>query len=50
MVEKMRFRVVRSDHQEVTLDWNETVDVIESGQWMSIQVLEDASHAFVKNE
>jgi hypothetical protein len=50
MVEKMRFRVVRSDHQEVTLDWNETVDVIESGQWMSIQVLEDESYAFMKNE
>ena len=50
MVEKMRFRVVRSDHQEVTLDWDETVDVIESGQWMSIQVLEDESYAFVKNE
>jgi hypothetical protein len=40
MVEKMRFRVVRSDHTEVTLDWDETVEVIESGQWMSIQVLE----------
>ena len=50
MVEKMRFRVVRSDHQEVTLDWDETVDVIESGQWMSIQVLEDESYAFMKNE
>jgi hypothetical protein len=50
MVEKMRFRVVRVDCQEVTLDWNETVDVIESGQWMSIQVLEDESYAFVKND
>ena len=50
MVEKMRFRVVRSDHQEVTLDWNQTVEVIESGQWMSIQVLEDESYAFMKNE
>ena len=40
MDEKMRFRVVRSDHTEVTLDWDETVEVIESGQWMSIQVLE----------
>ena len=50
MVEKMRFRVVRSDHTEVTLDWDETVEVIESGQWMSIQVLEDESYAFVKNE
>ena len=40
MVEKMRFRVVRGDCQEVTLDWDETVEVIESGQWMSIQVLE----------
>jgi hypothetical protein len=50
MVEKMRFRVVRSDHQEVTLDWNETVDLIESGQWMSIQVLEDESYTFEKNE
>ena len=50
MVERMKFRVIRSDHQEVTLDWNETVDVIESGQWMSIQVLEDESYAFMKNE
>ena len=40
MVEKMRFRVVRSDHTEATLDWDETVEVIESGQWMRIQVLE----------
>jgi len=50
MVEKVRFRVVRSDHQEVTLDWNETVRVIESGDWSSIQVLEDESYAFVKND
>ena len=50
MVEKMRFRVVRSDHQEVTLDWDETVEVIESGDWTSIQVLEDESYAFMKNE
>ena len=49
-MENMRFRVIRPDYKEVTLDWNETVDVIESGQWMSIQVLEDESYAFVKNE
>jgi putative heme iron utilization protein len=41
MIEQMRFRVVRSDHTEATLDWDETVDVLESGQWMSIQVLEE---------
>ena len=48
MDEKMRFRVVRGDHTEVTLDWNETVEVIESGQWMSIQVLEDETYTFVR--
>ena len=41
MIEQMRFRVVRSDHTEVTLDWDETVSVIESGDWSSIQVLEE---------
>ena len=51
MDEKMRFRVVRGDCQEVTLDWDETVEVIESGDWSSIQVLEDdESYAFVKND
>ena len=50
MVEKMRFRVVRSDHQEVTLDWDETVEVIESGQWMSIQVLEHELYPEPKND
>ena len=50
MVEKMRFRVVRSDCQEGVLDWTAPVSVIESGDWSSIQVLEDESYAFVKND
>jgi hypothetical protein len=50
MVERMKFRVVRSDHQEVTLDWDQTVDVIESGQWMSIQVLEHELYPESTNE
>ena len=50
MVERMKFRVIRSDHQEVTLDWNQTVEVIESGQWMSIQVLEHELYPDPTNE
>ena len=50
MVEKMKFRVVRSDHQEVILDWNTTLKILESGDWSSIQVLEDESYVFEKNE
>ena len=50
MIEQMRFRVVRSDCQEVVLDWVQTIEVIESGDWSSIQVLEDESYAFVKND
>ena len=50
MDEKMRFRVVRSDHKEVALSWDETLDVIESGDWSSIQVLEDESYTFEKND
>lgn len=41
MIEEMRFRVIRSDHKEVALGWDETLDVIESGEWSSIQVLEE---------
>ena len=40
MVERMKFRVVRSDYKEVTLNWNETVKVMESGEWNSIQVID----------
>ena len=40
MDEKMHFRVIRSDYKEVTLNWNETVEVIESGEWNSIQVID----------
>ena len=50
MVENMRFRVVRSDYKEVTLSWNETLQVIESGEWNSIQALEDESYVFEKND
>jgi hypothetical protein len=50
MIEKMRFRVVRSDHTEVTLNWNETVDVIESGDWVGIQVLEHELYPEPANE
>ena len=51
MIERMMFRVIRGDHKEVVLNWGETVSVIESGDWSSIQVLEDdESYAFVKND
>jgi len=50
MHENIRFRVVRPDFKEVTLSWNETLQVIESGEWNSIQALEDESYAFMKNE
>ena len=51
MIERMMFRVIRGDHKEVVLDWVQTIEVIESGDWSSIQVLEDdESYAFVKND
>ena len=50
MIEQMRFRVISSNCKEAILDWNQTVSVIESGDWTSIQVLEDESYAFTKNE
>jgi hypothetical protein len=43
-VETMRFRVIRSDSKEVTLNWDETVNVIQSGEWSSIQVLEEGGN------
>ena len=49
MDEKMRFRVTRPDHKEVILSWDETVDVIESGEWTGIQVLEHELYPGPKN-
>lgn len=58
MVERSLFRVVRSDCEEVVLTWNETLEVIESGDWKSITDItkdflsegENESYVFMKNE
>ena len=58
MVERSLFRVVRSNCEEVVLTWNETLKILESGDWKSITDItkdflsEDGneSYAFVKNE
>ena len=58
MVERSLFRVVRSNCEEVVLTWNETLEVIESGDWKSITDItrdfsqgdENESYAFVRNE
>jgi hypothetical protein len=39
-MENMHFLVIRPDHKEVTLNWNETIEVMESGEWNSIQVID----------
>jgi hypothetical protein len=41
MIEQMRFRVISPNCKEAILDWNTTLDVLESGDWSSIQVLEE---------
>ena len=50
MIERMMFRVIRGDHKEVTLDWKTTLEVIDSGQWMSIQVLDHELYPEPSNE
>lgn len=50
MNERMMFRVIRSDYKEITLDWNETVKVIESGEWNSIQVVDHELYPEDRNE
>jgi hypothetical protein len=50
MVENMRFRVTRSGHEDVVLSWDETVDVIESGEWTGIQVFEHELYPEPKND
>ena len=39
-MENMRFRVVLPGCKEVTLNWNETIEVLESGEWTSIQIVD----------
>jgi hypothetical protein len=36
MIERSLFRVVRSNGEEWVLTWDETIEVIESGDWTSI--------------
>ena len=50
MIERMMFRVIRGDHKEVVLNWDETMEVINSGQWKSIQVLEHELYPEPANE
>jgi hypothetical protein len=58
MVERSLFRVVRSNCEEVVLTWNETLKILESGDWKSITDItkdflsEDGneSYVFMKNE
>ena len=37
MVERSLFRVRRSNCEELVLTWDETIEVIESGDWTSIE-------------
>lgn len=44
MIEQMRFRVISSNCKEAILDWNATLEILESGDWTSIQVLEEGGN------
>ena len=37
MIERSLFRVRRSNCEELVLTWDETIEVIESGDWSSIE-------------
>jgi hypothetical protein len=50
ILENLRFRVIRPDYKEVTLNWNETVEVIESGEWNSIQPIDHEFYPEGRNE
>jgi len=58
MIERSLFRVVRSNCEEIVLTWNETLEVIHSGDWKSITDItkdfskedKDDSYTFEKND
>jgi hypothetical protein len=39
MIEHSLFRVVRTDRSEAILTWAETIEVLESGEWIGIQCM-----------
>jgi hypothetical protein len=50
MIEQMRFRVISPNCKEAILDWDQTVSVIESGEWNSIQPIDHEFYPEDRNE
>jgi len=50
MIEHSLFRVVRTNRSEAILTWAETIEVLESGEWIGIQCMPDNQATVVGSE